>query len=87
MQNKLWFKRKTYGWGWTPSSKEGWLIIVIYCILLFLFWNLIQYFLFDNFTNLILWPIIVLLLTSTLLFVCYKKGEKPKWQWGKDCSK
>jgi hypothetical protein len=87
MQNKLWFKRKTYGWGWTPSSKEGWLIIVIYCISLFLFWNLIQYFLFDNFINLILWPIIVLLLTSTLLFVCYKKGEKPKWQWGKDCSK
>lgn len=87
MQNKLWFKRKTYGWGWTPSSKEGWLIIVIYCISLFLFWNLIQYFLFDNFTNLILWPIIVLLLTSTLLFVCYKKGEKTKWQWGKDCSK
>jgi hypothetical protein len=22
------------------------------------------------------------LLTLTLLRICYKKGEKPKWQWG-----
>ncbi len=22
------------------------------------------------------------LLTVTLLRICYKKGEKPKWQWG-----
>lgn len=22
------------------------------------------------------------LLTATLLRICYKKGEKPRWQWG-----
>ncbi len=87
MENKLWFKRKTYGWGWTPSSKEGWLIMLIYFISLFLFWNLIQYFLFNSLTNLILWLIVVFVETTSLLFICYKKGEKPKWQWGKDYSK
>ncbi|HEY7421948.1 MAG TPA: hypothetical protein VH541_08050 [Gaiellaceae bacterium] len=24
--NKPWFRRKTYGVGWTPASWQGWLI-------------------------------------------------------------
>ena len=23
-----------------------------------------------------------ILLTSVLIWICYKKGESPKWQWG-----
>ncbi|MCX6717702.1 MAG: hypothetical protein NTU76_03445 [Candidatus Taylorbacteria bacterium] len=26
--SKLWFKRKTYGWGWVPSSWEGWFVVI-----------------------------------------------------------
>ncbi|MEX0910375.1 MAG: hypothetical protein WDZ73_01320 [Candidatus Paceibacterota bacterium] len=27
---KIWFKRKLYGWGWYPASREGWLVTVVY---------------------------------------------------------
>ncbi len=26
MTDRPWFKRKTYGWGWTPVSWQGWLV-------------------------------------------------------------
>ena len=26
MENKFWFKRKKYGWGWRPASYEGWAV-------------------------------------------------------------
>jgi len=79
--SKLWFKRKTYGWGWTPTTKEGWFVIFIYIILVLLFACTID----KNspakeviFTGIL--PIT--LLTVTLIRICYKKGEKPKWSWG-----
>jgi hypothetical protein len=27
---KYWFVRKTYGWGWTPGSWQGWAIMGVY---------------------------------------------------------
>jgi Na+-translocating ferredoxin:NAD+ oxidoreductase RnfD subunit len=72
---KLWFKQKNYGWGWTPSSWEGWVVTMVYASAIVLglqvfpkksdFWF---YF---------------ILLTVVLILVCFKKGEKPKWSWGK----
>ena len=31
---KVWFKAKEYGWGWYPSSWQGWIILLIYLLLL-----------------------------------------------------
>jgi hypothetical protein len=25
---KLWFRARRYGWGWTPCSIEGWLVMI-----------------------------------------------------------
>ncbi len=79
---KIWFRRKLYGWGWYPSTWQGWLIIISYCGLIALF-----AFTIDAtsppkevaFT--FIFPIIFL--TITLLRIVYKTGEKPRWQWGK----
>jgi hypothetical protein len=75
MSKKLWFRRKTYGWGWTPITWQGWLLLLVY-LTLFTF-TLIT---FDHewLKNLI----VILLLTITLIGICYKTGESPKWQWG-----
>ncbi|HYC83050.1 MAG TPA: hypothetical protein VEB60_00680, partial [Candidatus Paceibacterota bacterium] len=27
---RLWFKRKLYGWGWTPVTWQGWLAVLAY---------------------------------------------------------
>lgn len=77
----LWFKRKLYGWGWTPVRWQGWVVIGLYILLMTLFSLTIDDYSSDKeiFFTFIL-PAI--LLTFTLLRICYKKGEKPKWQWG-----
>lgn len=75
-----WFKRKPFGWGWTPATREGWIVLGVY-ILAVLFFA----FTIDEssstrelfFTGIL--PII--LLTIALIRICYTKGEKPKWMW------
>ncbi len=78
---KLWFKRKHYGWGWYPATWQGWIVTLIYIILIVVFAKTID----ENspvreifFTFLL--P--VTLLTIAFIKIAYKKGEKPKWQWG-----
>ena len=77
-----WFKRKLYGWGWTPVTWQGWLIILLYVVFLVIILerpNIEAYSQSQVVVNLVL-PFIIG--TSILFIVCYKKGEKPKWQWG-----
>lgn len=31
---RYWFKRRRFGWGWTPVTREGWLVIVAFMIAL-----------------------------------------------------
>lgn len=76
-----WFKAKCYGWGWTPATWQGWLIALSYLVLVVLCALTID----ENslprevaFT----FALPVTLLTITLIRICYKKGEKPRWQWG-----
>src|SRR5215472_16377344 len=28
----LWFRAKSYGWGWTPASVEGWLVLGLFMV-------------------------------------------------------
>jgi len=79
---RYWFKRKLYGWGWTPATWQGWLITLIYIVLIFSFALTLDENSSDRevaFTFLL--PLI--LLTTTLMYIAYKKGESPRWQWGK----
>ncbi len=76
-----WFTAKTYGWGWTPATWQGWLVLLIYilavagCSLTIDKNSSVREVLF-----LVVLPMI--LLTITLIRICYKTGEKPRWQWG-----
>lgn len=74
----IWFKRKIYGWGWYPSTWQGWLITLLFILYLVFIalilpvkGKIIEYF------SLLIIGIII------LIYICYKKGEKPKWSWGK----
>ena len=31
-----WFKRKLYGWGWTPATWQGWLVLAVFVVLMIL---------------------------------------------------
>ncbi len=79
---KLWFKNKKYGWGWTPVSWEGWLVTAVFTILtviIFLCADSLSHSVSD--TLLTVFPYGALLF-ATLIAVCYKTGESPKWRWG-----
>ena len=73
---KLWFKRKTYGWGWTPSTWQGWGILLLYVL-----------FLVQEFQKIDKLSPSFIVVTIFLILVCYATGEEPRWQWGQEKSK
>jgi len=77
----LWFKRKLYGWGWTPAKWQGWVTLLIYILLVLVFALTIDA---NSSGKEIVFTFILptVLLTIALIRICYRKGQKPKWQWG-----
>lgn len=80
---KLWFRAKTYGWGWYPCSWQGWTLVVIYLIQIISI-SLIAEELFQNMKGTIVFFLIIITSVINLLFISYKTGEKPRWRWGKN---
>ncbi len=77
-----WFKRKLYGWGWTPATWQGWLVLfgfIVLMVLNFLRLDIPSHSASDTLINFIPETAVMVLL---LIGICWKKGEKPKWQWG-----
>lgn len=75
----IWFPAKTYGWGWgLPVAWQGWVVLVVYAITIFAG---IYYMLPAFGTPVFL--VHVLVMSMVLVLVCWAKGEKPKWRWGK----
>ncbi len=79
MHQKLWFKRKSYGWGWVPVTWQGWIATAVYIagVLLFAFGR-------GEDSNLLIFAVPTIMWTALLIYICYKKGEKPRWQWVRD---
>lgn len=80
---KIWFKRKLYGWGWYPASREGWLVTAIYMAIIIILATAVaegadtkEWWLF--------FALPVTLVTISFIRLAYKYGEKPRWQWGKN---
>lgn len=76
MKNKkLWFRAKTFGWGWVPVTRQGWLITLIFIAFItymataFLTkGRLVEYF------------ISLAVSIILLIYICYRTGEKPRWR-------
>jgi hypothetical protein len=75
---KLWFRAKWYGWGWYPSTWQGFIIILLSILILVFFWlNLMKG------ENILINSLAIIVDFIILLRICYLKGEKPRWRWGK----
>ena len=77
-----WFKRKLYGWGWTPATWQGWLTLLIFLALIFFNFNRIDSSSHSASDTLINFVPETFALIIILIAICYWKGEKPRWQWG-----
>lgn len=88
MNGKLWFKAKTYGWGWTPATWQGWAVIALFIIAM----AANAYGIKDEAQtlaqDLIRFGVTTAVLTIFLVLISYLSGEEPRWRWGeKDTNK
>jgi len=72
----MWFKRKKYGWGWTPSSREGWLVTILFLAAVYV---VMQRNIPENPGR---FSIELLFLVVIFIIIAYRTGEKPRWSWG-----
>lgn len=79
---KLWFKAKTYGYGWTPCSWEGWLVLAVYLALTFITVAVIDSYSLSERASAMIFIPLAIIYTSVLLFTCVRTGEKARWRWG-----
>lgn len=80
-----WFKAKLYGWGWTPAKWQGWVVTLVYVVLvLTLVFTREESILGnpDSGSNFLTFALPIIIFTSLFIYICYKKGERPHWQWG-----
>jgi len=77
-ERKIWFPAKTYGWGWgLPNCWQGWVVMGLWAMLLaggaaLLLPNHLGFF-----------TTYEVVMVMALITICYLKGEKPQWRWGK----
>ena len=89
-KRSIWFRAKSFGWGWYPATWQGWAITLLYLVLYTLS-GLVFVFMTPDAVRaggsveagFILFLSLIALLTASLLAVCYRYGEKPRWRWGK----
>ncbi len=81
-EKNYWFKRRRYGYGWTPVTWQGWVTIVVFILTI-----LSTAFIFDSmpYSNELLWIFLNTFITLVVLLVVISilKGPMPKWRWGK----
>ena len=83
-ESKIWFKAKRYGWGWYPATKEGWLVIIGYLVLVVGVEVVLgkKAVTEPSFYDVTVGGLFIFVLTAFLIWICFKKGEKPGWRWG-----
>lgn len=81
MRNKLWFKAKSYGWGWTPVTWQGWVIVLVF-VVYEVFLSLLIGNSFDSRAGVTTFLFLTALAVSVLIAICLQFGETPHWSWG-----
>jgi hypothetical protein len=78
-QKEIWFPAKRYGWGWgLPCARQGWVVLGVWLLMIILSALLLMPshpWLFEG----AVWTLV-----AGLIAICWWKGEKPRWRWGKD---
>ena len=83
MANQFWFRPKTYGYGATPSTWEGWLVtavhslIVLGCVFLMILYQ-------ENYSLIAASLTVMALSTAGMVWACWHKTDGVwGWRWGK----
>ncbi len=83
---EYWFKRKLFGWGWVPAKWQGWAVTLLYVLLIVSLVSVREEDIPgnpDSGSNFLTFALPIIVLTTLFIIVAYKKGKKPRWQWGR----
>ena len=76
----VWFPAKKYGWGWGfPVARQGWSFLAVWIAVVF---SGVIYIPASG-APYYLVTVFVVVMALVLIAVCFAKGEKPSWRWGK----
>jgi hypothetical protein len=82
---KLWFKARSYGWGWTPISVEGWIVVLGSALLILAGAAAFVYRVShgaDPRLAIVLFMAWNVLVGGCVVAICRMTGQKPRWRWG-----
>ncbi len=83
--NQYWFRPRRYGHGATPSSWEGWLVMLVYIGALVALAYLFTAPLWAGAEKPIGFVLSVFALTGALIWIAWRKTDgKWRWRWGAD---
>ena len=75
-----WYKRRRYGYGFTPVTWQGWLLVGLMILLLVI----PAFFLGQSSNEIVIgYLIYVVVVLSASFYVMLSRSPKPKWRWGK----
>jgi hypothetical protein len=78
LSDDYWFPAKTYGWGWGPPVRwQGWAVLAVF-ILTLVSMTIIA----DPARHPAAFVIGVVVASSVLIAIRWRKGEPPSWRWG-----
>lgn len=82
---KLWFKRRRYGWGWTPVTWQGLLTVLLFLLIVLadIMWISLADPVQPTTTQILLFLTIIIGAALMLIGVCIMKGPTPHFRWGK----
>ncbi|MCC7543654.1 hypothetical protein IT415_03000 [bacterium] len=82
MKQHYWFRAKKYGWGWVPVTWQAWLIVAIWSAIFAGIIALLDLRFNGSWQGPVFSILIGFVWASVLIYISYKKGEPPRWQWG-----
>lgn len=78
-----WFKRRRYGYGWTPVTWQGWSAVASFLTIVLVASTVLKDTPGNSYSleSLVYLTLIVLAAVS-LVVISVKKGPSAKWRWG-----
>lgn len=84
MEKKFWFRRKRYGYGWLPNSREGWAVTFVFVVVILALAVQVDENMADTKVLVLQFLVPVFVSVLVLILIAWRTGEKPRWQWGND---
>jgi len=81
---EYWFKAKRYGYGWSPASWQGWLVMIAWVAIVVYCANRAEVLVQKD--ESLVWQVFIPITVATLILfrICFAKGEPLKWHWGNE---